>query len=204
MPFVQIAPKRFGGFQGIGQTKVTMGAYLSEGPKKPRQIVLRIPKAIIEEAGFVVSDRRTLIGLHEGVGDDTGFLMLYYTEDSRRGSSATQSIQTSRHPNGEDIESEQGYAVAFRFERFQYYAPNEWPTSSTQVNHIIDNGNLIIECPEWFRPNVEKMKAEGLWKEEKTEPPPPKIKELEVKVPDVKLNRQERRAIGHKIARHLR
>jgi hypothetical protein len=120
MPFVQIAPKRFGGFQGIGQTKVTMGAYLSEGPKKPRQIVLRIPKAIIEEATSwsLIAERSSVYTKESVKTQASSCCIIQKTPDEDL---LRHRVQTSRHPNGEDIESEQGYAVAFRFERFQYY-----------------------------------------------------------------------------------
>lgn len=164
MAFVKINPKQRLAGERSGGTRITIGAYLSEGVNKPRQIAFRIPQLVIAETNFQFDERaRAFVGLHEGVGNDTGFLMIYQTEDTRDGTSIGRT-----HKEIAD-QSRHGYSVTFRFERFRYYAPNEWPMSATQVNHLIDDGNLIVECPDWFRPNIEKMKEDGLLKDKDIE-----------------------------------
>jgi hypothetical protein len=164
MAFVKIAPKMTGKTGSSIAGKITMGAYLAEGVGKPKQIAIRIPKLIMDQTNFVVVDRRTTIDLHEGVGEDTGFLQLFYSTEHG-------ATSASQGKNKDGLPGQHGFAVTFAEVRFRYYAPNEWPVSSTELNHIIDDGNLIIECPEWFRPNLEKMKADGLLKEEPPRPP---------------------------------
>lgn len=173
MAFVKIDPKlRATTHAGI---KVTIGAYLSEGAGKPRQISFRIPQAIIAETNFQFDEKgRAYAGLHEGVGDDTGFLMIYQTTDVRDGTSIGRNHKEGSMP---DI-SRHGYSITFRFERFRYYVPNEWPVSATEVNHLVDNGNLIVECPDWFRPNIDKMRADGLMKDEEPERSPEPVHQL--------------------------
>jgi hypothetical protein len=95
-----------------------------------------------------------------------------------------------------------GFSLAFADTRFRYYAPNEWPIASTEVNHIIDDGNLIIECPDWFRPNLEKMKADGLIKEEPPRPPAREVV-VDIKGKPRELNRSEKRQVAKRIAQRL-
>jgi hypothetical protein len=180
LPFIKIQPK-IRAISSIGGSKVTIGAYLAEGVNKPRSISIRIPYSIVEETNFLEGEgkHKMILGLHEGVGSDTGFFMLYLTDNIKEGSSATQGHKKGEVPS----DSRQGFTVSYRYERFQYYTPNEWPTGATECDHMIDDGNLIIAVPDWFKPNIEKMKQEGLVKEDE----PPKRQHV------VNLGRQHRR-----------
>ena len=72
------------------------------------------------------------------------------------------------------------------------------PCVGIVVAHMIDDGALIIECPDWLRfdPTTEKA----------PEPEPIKKPTLvsKVIVEDDRMNRQERRAVANKIARALK
>jgi hypothetical protein len=195
MAFVKIQPKMSGRTGTAVSAKITMGAYLAEGIGKPKQVVIRIPKLIMDATNFVVVDRKTTVNLHEGVGEDTGFLQLYYTAEYG-GTSASQG------KNKDGLPGMHGFSLAFADTRFRYYAPNEWPIASTEVNHIIDDGNLIIECPDWFRPNLEKMKADGLIKEEPPRPPAREVV-IDIKGKPRELNRSEKRQVAKRIAQRL-
>lgn len=170
MPFIKIQPK-VRAISSIANNKVTIGAYLAEGVNKPRSISIRIPYSIVEETNFLQgeSGHKIILGLHEGVGSDAGFLMLYLTDNLKEGSSAAQGHRKGEEPS----DSRQGFTVSYRYERFQYYTPNEWPTSATECDHMIDDGNLIFAVPDWLKPNIEKMREEGLMPpaQEVVEPP---------------------------------
>ena len=203
MAFVKVKPKLIArGALSNGQ--ITIGAYLSEGLNKPRQITLRIPKLIVDEVGFLVKDRRISVDIHEGVGDDVGFIMLFYSEEK----GATWATQ-GQHQSVNGVENLHGFSVSFRAERFQYYTPNEWPMSATAVHHVVDNGSLLIEVPEWFKPNINKMIEDGHMKAKEPEPAPlpapdPGKKSAKSDRDTKQFNRQSRRAIASQVARVLK
>jgi len=202
MPFVKIKPKLIARSSNIDQ-QITIGAYLSEGIGKPRQLTIRIPKHIIDTTGFIVKNRHTSLDMHEGVGDDTGFIMLFYSTE-RGTTAATQGYSKT---STDEMNNNHGFNISFRAERFQYYTPNEWPQAATPVNHIVDkDGSLIIEVPDWLKPDLLKMKQEGLLEEEIPTPEPLPVVKPEPKHEKEKpnLNRHKRRTLGAEVARLLK
>lgn len=202
MAFVKVKPKLTA--RGSGTSSITMGAYLSEGISKPRQITIRIPKAVMDSTGFPVKDRHISVDIHEGVGDDIGFIMIYHSEEH----GATWATQ-GQHQSVNGAENLHGFSVSFRAERFQYYTPNEWPQAATPVTHVMDDGNILLEVPEWFKPNINKMIEDGHMKAKEPEPAPlpapePGKKSAKSDRDTKQLNRQARRAIGSHVARVLK
>lgn len=203
MAFVRVKPKLIAR-GSLTHSQITMGAYLSEGPSKPRQITIRIPKLIVDETNFPVKDRRISLDIHEGVGDDVGFIMIYHSEE--RG--ATWATQGS-HKGVNGTENLHGFSISFRAERFQYYTPNEWPQGATAVNFVLDGGNLLVEVPDWFKPNINKMIEDGHMKAKEPEPAPlpapdPGKKSAKSDRDTKQYNRQSRRAIASQVARVLK
>lgn len=167
MPFVSIKPKLRLTGGSVSLTHITIGAYLAEGISKPRNISFRIPFQIMIDSGIPFENHKAMIGIHEGVGTDVGFVQLYHEPDPRVGISSSQG-----HKKERTEPSNQGFTASFRFERLQYYAPTEWPITATQVNHIVEGNSLIIEVPDWFRPNLKKMEEDGLYQPKEPTPSP--------------------------------
>lgn len=191
MAFVRVDKYR----QIVGATTspiVTMGAYLADGKRHAsKSVMIRISRPLVTLLGWEVIDRTLYINVNEGTGSDKGYLQVTQTTPgaahSRR---MTFSVS--------DAEQKQGLAVSLVTDSFKHYVLNECPVSAAVVEHMIDDGALIIECPDWLRfdPTTEK------------EPEPEPIKKptlvSKVIVEDDRMNRQERRAVANKIARALK
>ena len=101
---------------------------------------------------------------------------------------------------------------------------NECPVSSAFVTHVVDNGVLLIECPDWLRFNplsVPQTASEPSPEPPQSEPEPEpvyaspddvvkvtkdlgRVMELEVPMQRGKISRKSRRVIGNQIAKALR
>ena len=77
-----------------------------------------------------------------------------------------------------------GLSISVAIEGFKHYVLNECPVSAAPVVYLIDDKALIIECPDWLRFN------------------PQSVPEPEKKENITQLNREQRRAIGARVARN--
>ena len=179
MAFVKVEKLR----TGIGNTDepiVTMGAYLADGKAhKSRSINFRFTATLITQLAWPVIDRRIGMTLNEGIDADKGFLQVVYDMDGGR-----------RTTQGE---GKQGFSLGMAVEGFHHYVLNECPVSSGIVSHVIDDGALIIECPDWLRYNPASV---------------PEPNHIEVTLPgklrDGQPNRAQRRVIAKSVERSLR
>lgn len=177
MAFVKIEKSRIGGAIRNNTVAVTMGSYLADGKvHKSKSVSFRLTGALIKQLGWIVEERRIRISVLEGTDKDIGFIQLMPDPD---GYSASQKYES------------QGISVNVTAERFAHYVLNECPMPSRTVNHMIDEGTLIVECPDWLRfnplsvPDVPKPKIEN------RRPIPP-------------LNREQRRRMGKIVSAVLR
>lgn len=217
MAFVKIAPKQR--YTHSGGTEITVGCYLGEGknaqdPKAfAKHFVFRFPYLVAKESGFQIVERRMRVFIHEGTGEDTGFLMV--VEDLIGGYAATQ----SKSKAGDEAMT--GFSVNIPLDKFAYYTPNECPMAATVVQHTFVDGGILIECPDWLKPNILKMQEDGLMPAPK---PTPVVQEVKTKerYPTVRqrameatndvaadvadilpLNRSERRRLASEVAKKL-
>ena len=196
MPFVKIAPKaRY--VRDHGATQITIGVYLGEGKGKEgigvKHFTFRLPMAIVKESGIPYVDHKLYLNIHEGTGEDAGFLMLVH--DPVTGYTATQSKTKLGGAHS-------GCSLNIAMVKFSYYTPNETPIPATPVDHAIQDGGILIECPEWLRPDIAKMTADGLMPPAQ-EPPPPPEPEPKPEPKRYPLARKERRVIASRVAHAL-
>lgn len=172
MAFVKVEKRHTGGYNNT-VAMVTMGAYLADGKvHKSRSINFRLTHLLVQQLGWEVVDRKLNVAIHEGIDADKGFLQIVLDPNGRR---ISQTVEG------------QGFSLSAIVESFKHYVLNECPMPSAPVSHVIDNGALIIECPDWLRYNPESVPQEA---------PAPKVTSM--------LNREQRRAAATQIARNLK
>ena len=208
MAFIKIEQKRRF-VREVGNESITMGAYLGEGKTSnkvsAKHINFRIPSAIMQESGIPCADGRTKLFIHEGVGEDAGSLLVVL--DEKGGYIASQNKSAA---NGENS----GFSLGVALSKFNYYTPNEMPVPAQPVEHIFQDGGILIFTPDWFRPNIEKMEEEGLMPlpeeevalipvEEAILPIPEPEPEPEPEPKRYPLARKERRVLASKVAHAL-
>lgn len=164
MPFVKIAPKSRSSHNA--GAAITIGCYLGEGKStkggaSTRHVTIRIPYAIMQASGIPTEGRRASIWVHEGTGTDAGFLMVV---------ADVNGYTLTQNKNVDENNPNTGYAANIPLAKFNYYTPNECPVGATMVEHDITADGILIACPDWLRPNIEKMEADGLMPQ--PEPPP--------------------------------
>jgi hypothetical protein len=191
MAFLQVNKSR----QFLGKEAaptIYMAAYLGgDKQAKSKAIAFRMTISLINALGWEIVDRRVRLALFEGTGSDAGFLQL------------------TPHPNGytavqgkhkeEGGSNSTGLGFTVTMARMKYYVLNECPVSSHEVNYVIDGNNLIIECPDWLRANLQAMEAAGVGA-----PKPIPEPEPEPERKRTPPNRHTRRLLGKEIARALR
>lgn len=138
MAFVKVEKRHTGGYNAT-VAMVTMGAYLADGKAhKGRSVNFRMTQLLIQQLGWVPVDRKLIVAINEGIDVDKGFLQITLDPNGRR---ISQTLEG------------QGFSLSATIESFHHYVLNECPVSSATVSHVIDNGALIIECPDWLRYN---------------------------------------------------
>ena len=154
-----------------------MGTYLADGKAhKTKSVNLRFTAALIKQLGWELRDNAMCIVINEGVGADKGLLQIACDWDHPQKRKSTKG------------EGKQGFAISLGMESFKHYVLNECPMPTRQVSHVIDEGTIIIECPDWLRYNPQSV-AEP-------EPEPVKVTPM--------LNREQRRSAAAQIARNLK
>lgn len=139
MPFVKIDKSRRA---STGETVVSMGTYLADGKKHmTKSVAFRISAALLKQLGWVISEGKIALGVHEGTGVDKGFLQLVLDPQGYRGS------------QGKETEEGAGIGISITSDRFKHYVLNECPVSAVIVAHTIDGDALVVECPDWLRYN---------------------------------------------------
>lgn len=138
MAFVKVEKLHRGGYNGTVAI-VTMGAYLADGKAhKSRSVNFRMTQPLIQQLGWVPVERKLIVAINEGIDVDKGFLQITLDPNGRR---ISQTLEG------------QGFSLSATIESFHHYVLNECPVPSATVSHVIDNGALIIECPDWLRYN---------------------------------------------------
>lgn len=162
MAFVKIDKSHRSGI-GENNASVSMSAYLADGKMhKSKSVSFRISYALFLQLGWEAVDRRLRIGVFEGTDKDAGLLQLM---PDPRGYASSISL------NSLGEESRQGVAISVTIERFRHYVLNDCPVSSTLVEHVIDDGALVIQCPDWLRFNPQSISKPIV--EAPPEPSPP-------------------------------
>lgn len=178
MAFVKVDKSHRGMMHNL-EPAVTMGSYLADGKvHKSKSIAFRISRPLVDQLGWPLKEGKIGISVHEGTDTDKGFLQLVHDDVAGyRGSQGT----------GRDNDN-QGISINVTADRFKHYVLNECPVSSNLVTHMVDNGALIVECPDWLRYNPQSVPE--------PEPAPPKVTPT--------LNREQRRALATRVARNLK
>lgn len=188
MAFVKVEKIHVGGgVPSSAEPQIRMGAYLADGKvHKSKSVNFRFNFALIERMKWPFDDKRgTQLVVHEGTDADKGFLQIVPTIPS--------DPAARRMTIGE---GKQGAAISLVIESFKHYVLNECPAAASTVAHVIDDGALIIECPDWLRYNPASA------------PEPEPMVDVEVHLPkklqDMQPNREQRRHIAKTVERSLR
>jgi len=186
MAFVKVSKSAVGSKFSVPE--IRMGSHLQSN-KVNRGIYFSISASVVEQAKWILvgtdsgTREKANIDVLEGTGDDAGFLMLVQTSDG------------TGYSVGREKSKGMSVAFAVSYARMKHYVLNELPIEPHSVNFTIEADNsILIECPDWLRYNPLSVKEEA-----PPSPPPPTAT-----VHDMRLNRQERRAIGKRVASRLK
>jgi hypothetical protein len=167
------------------------------GDAKARPLYFAITPDIIDALGWPINadreDRRmTHVSVHEGVGDDAGFLLVVL--DTERG----YALGT----NGEHANS---FSMNITTSRLQHYKVDQGVHSIRPVDYTLDEKEkvLLIECPQWLR--YDPMS----YTPPRKEPAPrPTQRRVDAETPSddpdaLHLNRKQRRVAARSVAKLL-
>lgn len=164
-----------------------MASHLQSATMTSRAIAFYFSTPLIEQVGWPVEKqdddrRRITVSINEGTGEDAGVLML---EHDPKGYVMAVSKATART-----------YGLAVSAPRFKHYVLNETPCDITDVEFVVDEDaqQVMIQCPDWLRFDP-------------TSVPPEEAPEVPVKTAslhDMRLNRQERRAVAKRLTQRLK
>ena len=179
----------------ISPYEIRMGAHLQSAVNKTRGVYFGITPRVVEDVGWTIAEtdtRKVLhVMLHEGVGEDAGFLMLVEDNDG--------------YALGTVNKSGKSFSMSIAMMKFKHYVLNEVPVPPAPVEFTIDKEEkiILVQCPDWLRYNSlsyqepEKPKPEVRGTQRV---PPTEDKGVE----PIHLNRTARRRVAAKIAHSLR
>jgi hypothetical protein len=208
MAFKRVDKSAVGGWRTDNDTPtVRMSCYLQDD-KQPRSVAFYINQVLIDLLGWKLQSdakgRKSLhIDVHEGTGDDAGFMML--AEGDQRGYVMAASKAGSYT-----------FSLNISFIRFRHYVINEVPTplGDVEFTYDVNDKTVLVQCPDWLRYNPLSVPAEP----PKLEAPKPEVPPTKAaksgKADDVKgmlkeiakdtaLNRKDRRAVVAAVARRM-
>lgn len=212
MAFVKINKQFHSGYRRQGEPRIRMGSHLHGGAKvgPPRGIYLSLTKDIVEQVGWKMEvvqsmrksrdgsyqERNTcLIIVHEGVGEDAGFIQL--AEENER----AYVLGSTRGPNT-------ALAVNIGVGAFSHYVLNDVPVDPHDVEFTIDEKNhtILIQCPDWLRYNPSSYQEPEVKKEQPRYPTktPVVVTGDDGDIVELELNREQRRRMAKKIATAMR
>jgi hypothetical protein len=148
MAFVKIDKSATGGWRSdLSEPNVRMSCHLQDD-KTPRSVAFYINHVLIDKVGWTTtmdSNGRTSlsVAIHEGTGEDAGFLMLEES-DAKNGY-----VLAVSKPGAFT------YGMNASFTRFKHYVINEVPTPLMDVEFTYDakDKTVLIQCPDWLRYN---------------------------------------------------
>jgi hypothetical protein len=195
------------------EPRIRMGSHLHGGAKEgpPRGIYIAMTQEIVKRVGWTLepstSGRQSkdgsyiermvcMITVHEGVGEDSGFIQL--AEDREKG-----------YVLGSTKGSASSLAVNMGIGAFKHYVLNEVPVEPHEVDFTIDEEDhtILIQCPDWLRYNPQSYKAPVEVKKEMPRHPtkaPVIVRGDDGEVVELELNREQRRRIAKKIVNAMR
>lgn len=196
MAFVKVTKSRIGAGIHQSQPMISMGAYLADGKvHKSRSVAFRITYALIEQLGWPLAEGKIGVSVLEGTGVDQGYVQLVHDDAFGYRGSQGSTDRDREH---------QGVSISLTAERFKHYVLNECPVVAGVVNHIVDGNVLIVECPDWLRYNPSSVPQEEKVPVQETKRPLPRVNSVDQDEVEVRLNRQERRALAHHVTRVLK
>ena len=186
MPFVEVIKSR-NRWALSAEPQLTMAAYLADGKNfKGKSVGFRLTRSLVDALGWELTEKSISIKVNEGIGDDAGFLQLL------RGEPGFLASTSYANKSGT-----QGISFSSIDKNFKHYVLNECPVPAVIVQFDIIKDTLLVACPDWLRYDPTTVTEDQL--------PPKKETVVEIKrEPERMLNRQDRRAIGSKVARLLK
>ena len=210
MAFNKVSKSSAGGQSWRKEPSVRMSAYKRQDDSMKQSVAFFINEALIEAIGWKLESptrgdpkrRITYIDLHEGTGDDIGYLLLSPAENKEKG-----------YVFGVSKAEARTFSLNITIARLRHYvlSPDLPELCDVEFTYAAEDKTILIECPSWLRFNPLSVPQERT-------PSKPEVKTAQTKLPNKKrevdieiegstpsgLSRAERRVIGHKIARHLR
>jgi len=210
MAFVKISKSAVGA-RNLSVAELRMGSHLHTGQETgiPRGIYISMTPALVRQVGWAVEEvasQRTnktgetyvraicRITIHEGIGEDRGFLMLVEDENGYS-LGTTRSVNTSYNTN-------------IAAQALSHYVLNEVPVPPALVQFTVDEKEktILVECPDWLRYNPLSVPASDTADTgtNKGKAVASHGQEVVVDLPGrIPTNRKERRQAGAVIARAL-
>ena len=141
---------------------VTMGLYLADGKTVQRKSVgFRLSRALLDKLGWA-GDTTTTVSVYEGVGEDVGFWQIAPDKDGYK-----------LTPKREGKSRDHGRSFLVNAASFKHYVLNDpGPLSAKTVAHFVEDGRLLIECPNWLKFNPQSVQDGAAHKTHVVPPPP--------------------------------
>lgn len=167
MPFVKIDRSRVGG-KYAGGSPVSMAIYNADGKKyKARSVAIRFEHALVQELWPHPDTEILRLSVYEGTGADKGFLSIHKDD--------TGYIAGQIKSTGERVYA---YSIAITQVRFKHYVLNDTRAEMAPVQFVVDDGAILVECPDWLCFNPLSAPEEAL-----AEPEPVPVPEPEKPAP---------------------